>query len=147
MKLTRTVQTSAPPHEVAAYLSDFTTTNEWDPGTVRTELISGDGGVGTTYSNVSRFLGRESELTYEVVELVPGKRIVLVGTNKTVTARDAMTVEPAGDGSLVTYVVDFDFHGLAAVVAPLLRGPLRRLADQGRGGMQEALDRLGGASA
>ena len=36
-----------------AYLSDFTTTNEWDPGTVSTERVSGDGGVGTTYHNTS----------------------------------------------------------------------------------------------
>ena len=45
---------------VFAYLSDFTTTTEWDPGTVRTTRESGDGGIGTRYRNVSRFLGRET---------------------------------------------------------------------------------------
>ena len=51
------------------YLSDFTHTNEWDPGTVETRRTSGDGGVGTTYANTSEFMGRRSELTYETVEL------------------------------------------------------------------------------
>ena len=34
MKIEREVTTSAPPDQVFAYLSDFTTTTEWDPGTV-----------------------------------------------------------------------------------------------------------------
>ena len=68
MKLQRSVDTAASPEVVFAYLSDFTTTNEWDPGTVRTERVAGDGGVGTTYHNTSKFMGKETELTYEVVE-------------------------------------------------------------------------------
>ncbi len=52
----------ARPERVFAYLADFTHTEEWDPGTVRTHRVSGDGGVGTTYANTSRFLGRETDL-------------------------------------------------------------------------------------
>ena len=50
MKLQRSVESSASPAAVFAYLSDFTNTNEWDPGTVKTVKVSGDGGVGTTYT-------------------------------------------------------------------------------------------------
>ena len=53
----RTITVSQPIAKVWAYLSDFTTTEEWDPPTVSTVRRSGDGGVGTTYSNVSKFLG------------------------------------------------------------------------------------------
>ena len=42
------MHTTATPDRVFEYLSDFTTTTEWDPGTVA-ERVSGDGGVGTTY--------------------------------------------------------------------------------------------------
>ena len=48
MLIERTVTVDRPPAEVFAYLADFTTTTEWDPGTVRTTRESGDGGVGTT---------------------------------------------------------------------------------------------------
>ena len=68
MKIQRTVETPAAPAAVFAYLSDFTTTTEWDPGTVSTTRVSGDGGVGTEYHNVSTFMGRETELTYRVTE-------------------------------------------------------------------------------
>ncbi len=45
MRLARTVTTANPLDKVFAYLSDFTTTTEWDPGTVRTVRTAGDGGL------------------------------------------------------------------------------------------------------
>ena len=41
----RQVVVAAPADAVFAYLADFTTTTQWDPGTIRTERIAGDGGV------------------------------------------------------------------------------------------------------
>ena len=46
MRLQRTVETAGSPDAVFAYLGDFTTTTQWDPGTVETTCVSGDGGVG-----------------------------------------------------------------------------------------------------
>src|SRR5690606_16233073 len=110
MRLERTVTTDKPVERVFEYLSDFTTTTEWDPGTVRTTLSSGDGGVGTVYHNVSKFAGRETELDYTVVEHEVNQRFALEGKNKTVTANDLMTFAstPTG-GTEVRYVADFDF--------------------------------------
>lgn len=142
MQLQRTVVTPAGPQQVFDYLSDFTTTTEWDPGTVVTTLIQGDGGVGTTYHNRSKSLGRESELTYTVTELAPLTRLALRGANKTVTAQDTMTMKPAGSGTEVTYTVDFEFKGVAKFVAPLLRPALKKLGDEAEEGLAEALGKL-----
>ena len=57
MRVQQTVIVSKPLDAVFGYLSDFTTTTEWDPGTVTTVTQQGDGGVGTTYRNTSTFLG------------------------------------------------------------------------------------------
>ena len=46
MEITRSVETTTPIEKVFAYLSDFTNTEEWDPGTVSTRRVAGDGGVG-----------------------------------------------------------------------------------------------------
>jgi|SRR3954453_9718558 len=146
MEITRVVETSGPIDKVFAYLSDFTTTNEWDPGTVRTERVSGDGGVGTSYANTSTFLGRESQLEYVVRELVPDSRIVLEGNNKTVKALDTMTLEPNGAGTRVTYNARFDFKGVSRYLVPLLTPVLARafkkLGDEAELGMRSALDAL-----
>jgi len=45
MQICRTMTTPAPVSDVFAYLADFTTTTEWDPGTVSTTLVSGDGSI------------------------------------------------------------------------------------------------------
>jgi len=142
MKLQREVTTSAPPDRVFAYLSDFTTTTEWDPGTVKTVRVTGDGGVGTTYDNTSKFMGRETQLTYEVVELESPRRIVLHGANKTVDATDSITVEANGAGSRVTYSADFDFKGAAKLFAPFLAPALKKLGDEAEEGLRTALARL-----
>lgn len=142
MKLTRVVETQVDPLRVWGYLSDFTTTTDWDPGTVETTRVSGDGGVGTTYRNVSKFAGRKSELTYQVLEYEPGRRLALVGRNKSVVAHDTLTVEGVGSGTRVTYEVDFDFQGVASLLAPLFAPALKKLADDGQKGMEQALARL-----
>ena len=144
MKIERTVTTAASAERVFAYLSDFTTTTEWDPGTVVTTRVSGDGGVGTTYSNTSTFLGRETKLTYEVVEYADPVRIVLHGHNETVDATDSIAVSADGEGSRVVYTADFSFKGVAKLVAPLLAPALKKLGDDAEKGLREALARLAG---
>ena len=66
MRLQKTVVTDTPPGKVFDYLSDFTSTTDWDPGTVTTVRQHGDGGVGTSYLNTSEFPGRQTELRYVI---------------------------------------------------------------------------------
>jgi len=142
MKLQKTVIVGKPRDAVFSYLSDFTTTTEWDPGTVVTVTQHGDGGVGTTYLNTSTFLGRETQLTYVVREFVPGERIRLRGENKTVTAVDTLTFRPVASGTEVTYAAEFTFKGPSRIVAPLLKPAFERLGNQAEAGLRQALDRL-----
>ena len=55
MRLLRIVVVEQPLAAVFDYLSDFTTTTQWDPGTVTTVRQHGNGGIGTTYLNTSHF--------------------------------------------------------------------------------------------
>ena len=142
MRLTRTVVTAKPLGKVFAYLSDFTSTTEWDPGTVRTVRTAGDGGLGTEYLNTSAFAGRQTQLTYVVQDLVPNQRISLRGENKTVIVNDTMTFRAVGEYTEVTYTADFTFKGIVRVVAPLLRPAFTGLGNQAETGMAAALARL-----
>jgi carbon monoxide dehydrogenase subunit G len=142
MKLRRTVVVDRPLAAVFDYLSDFTTTTEWDPGTVTTVRRDGDGGVGTSYLNTSQFLGRLTELTYVVGERVERQLIRLRGENKTLTAVDTMTFRSVPSGTEVTYSAEFTFKGASRFVAPLLRPAFERLGNEAEAGMREALNRL-----
>jgi len=142
MRLQKTVVVDKPLDAVFGYLSDFTTTTEWDPGTVTTVTQHGDGRVGTTYLNTSTFLGRTTELTYVVQELVPGERIRLRGENKSVVAVDTMTFHMVDAGTEVTYSAEFTFKGPARFVAPLFKPALERLGQQAQAGLYRALNKL-----
>ena len=131
MHVERTFTVSLPPEAVFAYLSDFENTEEWDPGTIKTRRTSGDGGLGTTYENTSEFMGRKTELDYETITYEQPTRFQCRGRNKTATATDSMTFTPAGDGTQIHYRADFEFHGVAKLVAPLVVKPkLSSLADE-----------------
>jgi len=143
----RTMITAAAPQAVWAYLSDFTTTNEWDPGTVSTVRRSGDGGVGTVYDNTSRFAGRETRLVYTVVDSTAPTRIQLRGENESVVATDTITLSAEGSGTRVHYRADLEFRGMLRRLDPLfslpvLNLPFKRLGDGAQQGIQRALDRL-----
>jgi len=142
-RIERSLTVDQPAERVWDYLSDFRSTNDWDPGTVHTERTSGDGGAGTTYHNTSSFLGRETKLVYTVTEVDPGRRITLRGENKTVVSTDTITVEglPEG-GTKVSYLAEFEFKGVAKVAAPLMGLPLKKLGDEAEKGLVEALGKL-----
>ena len=142
MRLQKTVTVDKPLNAVFSYLSDFTTTTEWDPGTVTTVRRHGNGGIGTTYLNTSTFLGRTTQLTYIVGELIPGQRIQLRGENKTVIAVDTMTFRSIDAGTEVTYTAEFTFKGPARLLAPLFKPAFEQLGNQAQAGMRTALNQL-----
>ena len=142
MRLRKIVTVEKPVDKVFAYLSDFTTTTEWDPGTVRTVRTSGDGGFGTEYLNTSKFAGRQTQLTYVVEDLVTNRHIALRGENKTVIAQDTLAFREVAGGTEVTYTADFTFKGIARIAAPFLGPALKRLGDEAEAGMAAALARL-----
>lgn len=125
--------------ELFSYFSDFTTTNEWDPNTVKTTIISGDGGVGTKYSNVSTFNGRESSLVYEVIEYQPNHLIRLRGENKTLVAVDTMMIEEVNGFRRFTYEARFTFKGIAKIAAPFLKKAFAKLATDAETGLRKVL--------
>lgn len=139
----RTVTTDRPRPTVFAYLSDFRNSTQWDPPTVITERTSGDGGVGTTYRNVSTFLGHETEVSYTVTDLVPDERFVLSGDAGSLQLTDTITfADTDGGGTAVTYHADFAPQGAAKLAEPAMPLALKVLADKVADSMKEHLDRL-----
>lgn len=127
----RTVTVQQPLSKVWSYLSDFRSTEEWDPPTVSTVRTSGDGGVGTTYKNVSKFLGNETEVSYEVTEFVEQERLQLRGdAGDSLKLLDTLTFESSGEETSVTYHAEFEPQGAAKLAAPLLPLALKVLADK-----------------
>lgn len=104
---------------------------EWDPGTVETRRTGGDGGLGTTYSNRSEFMGREVELSYETIGFRRPEFFSARGRNRSAMATDSMTFSESGEGTQIDYRADFAFKGIVRFIAPLIVGrKLGSLADE-----------------
>ena len=134
--------TAAPPQEVLAYMLAFENAVEWDSGTTSCTRVSGDGGVGSRYLNVSEFNGRKTELTY-TVESVASDHFVIVGRNKAVESYDTVIVRPWGDGGTeLEYDARFTFNGVLKLAAPFLKGTFAKLGDATAADTKKALDKL-----
>jgi carbon monoxide dehydrogenase subunit G len=132
LSVERTFSVARPVSEVYAYLRDFTNTEQWDPGTVRTTRTDdGELKVGAQFHNVSKFRGKETELDYVLSEDVTDKHVVFTGENKTASTRDDLSVAAQPDGRTeIWYVATFEFHGLARLAEPLIKRGLDKLADE-----------------
>lgn len=132
MHVERTFTVPRPIEAVFDYLADFTRTEQWDPGTVSTTRTSGDGGVGTSYDNVSTFMGRRVELVYEAVQVDRPTELRFRGTNSGADTQDWLRLRPiSGEATEIHYRADFAFRGVAKLAAPLLVKPrLSALADE-----------------
>ena len=139
--VSRTFSTVATPDAAYAYLADFTHAEEWDPGTQTCERTSGDGGVGTTYRNVSKFLGREVEVTYTTAELAPPTRVHLRGTNDQFEGHDIFEITASGSGSEVRYAAEMSFSGVSKLASPLVSAYLPLLAKKTVAELRACLDR------
>ncbi|MEU6818090.1 SRPBCC family protein [Streptomyces sp. NPDC046860] len=125
---------------VNAYLADFAHAVDWDPGTQECARKEGTGApaAGTTWHNVSEFRGRRTELDYRL-DLRTDDRLTFVGSNKTATSTDDITLRATPDGTEITYDADIRFHGLARLADPFLRGEFERLGDEITHSMPEAI--------
>jgi carbon monoxide dehydrogenase subunit G len=141
-KIDRTVTVDKPLEQVWNFLTDFTTTEQWDPGTVSTDRVTGDGAPGTVYKNVSKVLGREVEIEYTVVELEPMSLFRLHGKTSSMELHDTMRFEQTADGVSVTYIAEFDPQGAAKLIEPLMPLGLKKLGDDAAASLSDALAKL-----
>lgn len=125
---------------VFAYLSDFATAQEWDPGVIHAERC-GDAevGQGTEFRLITEFLGRKTELTYRIVEYVPPRAVTFRGENATVISNDRITFEGVGTGTRVAYDAELTLKGRLRIADPLLGLAFHRIGDRALAGLRNKL--------
>ena len=138
MVIVRTVTVDRPVAEVFAYLSDFTTTEEWDPGTVRTTRVSGDGGVGTTVPQRLEVPGPRdrAHLRRHGARAAAPAPAARREQDRGRPRHDDARRDSRQAGRELTYRAEFEFKGLARLVAPLAAPAFRRLGDEAERGLR-----------
>jgi carbon monoxide dehydrogenase subunit G len=140
--VSRVFTVTPPPGTVIDYLKDFSNAEEWDPGTrTCTRADSGPVTRGSTWRNVSNIFGVTAELTYVLQKLTPDT-LVFVGTNRSSTSTDTITVAAEGTGSKLAYRSDVQMKGWAKLLNPVMKVAFERLADDTERQLASVLNRL-----
>ena len=116
------------PAEVSAYAGDPSNASAWYANIRsvdwRTEPPVR---VGSRMNFVAQFLGRRLAYTYEVVELVPGERLVMRTADGPFPMETTYTWEPAGEGGTrMTLRNRGNPSGFARVTGPVMERAMRR---------------------
>ncbi len=123
------------------YISDFSTIEQWDPGVYRSaKRTPGPAKVGSVFDLILNVGGREADMVYKIEELTPPTRIVLTGTNNTVTALDTITFKSLDSlHTEITYEAELKFALPYAAATPIMGPGLRRIGKRAVDGMKRAL--------
>ncbi len=136
------IETLWTPEQAFAYLSDFSTSSEWDPGVVEAARVgAGAVGAGTEFRLVAEFLGRKTPITYRIVECDPPYGVTFVGETATAVSHDRITFQPIPAGTRVTYDAALKLKGLLRLADPLLALAFKRVGARALVGLREVLAR------
>lgn len=140
-RYTATVETTWDREEAFEYLADFATISDWDPGVVRSKRLTDEPlAVGARFEVTTSYMGRESVLVYETIEIEPPRRVLLRAETGTLTSLDEMTFDlRPGGGTLVTYDADLGLKGVAKLAELPMRLAFRRIGDAARDGLRNRL--------
>jgi len=97
MKLVSAVEIDRPADEVFAVISDFSRNPEWQRGMSSAHWTSEPPlGVGSTYKQVARFLGRAVITTFEVIAYEPGRSVTIESRESSFPITVTRSVESIG---------------------------------------------------
>ncbi len=117
-----------PVDEVAAYVTDPTNAPEWYVNIKSIEWKTQPPvAVGSKMDFVAQFLGRTIAYTYEIVELVPGERLVMRTAQGPFPMETTYTWSPATDGATkMTLRNRGEPSGFGNIAAPLMARAMKR---------------------
>jgi uncharacterized membrane protein len=121
------IEIARPRAEVSAFAGDLDNTMLWY------ENIEAVGwkspkpvAVGSRIEFSARFLGRRLTYTYEIIELVPGRRLVMATAEGPFPMETTYTWEDAPSGTKMTLRNRGEPMGFFRIAAPLLERAMRR---------------------
>ena len=141
--ITQSIDIERRPEEVFAYLDQLERHGEWQEAIVECRReTEGPTRVGSRATDIRRVPGGPRELTYEITEHEPPRRVSFRGTNGPVRAVGTLTLEPQGDGSRsrLTLKLDLEGHGAGRLFAPLARMQARRQVPRDQQQLKERLE-------
>lgn len=134
------VATDRSPDDVFAYLSDFRTVAEWDPGVVSSDQVVGDGpGKDAVYDVLTSNNGRELLFRYRTTRYEAPRSFTVVGRKFPLTSTDTVSVATAEGRTLVTYDAVLETPVLTSLADRVIRPTFEKIGDAAAQGLADAV--------
>jgi carbon monoxide dehydrogenase subunit G len=125
-KLTESVEINRPAADIFQYVNDISRTPEWRPGVVIRDLTGEPLAIGSSWSEVTKFLGREMTVSFEVTAMDQDRQCVMKMDGGTVVGDTTWDFSPGAEGG-TTATLSFDGH-TSGWMAGLASGLMRNQA-------------------
>ncbi len=130
-----------PIDEAFAYVSDFTTTAEWDTTAKEAVKITpGPIDVGTQFKVVCALPVGSVTINYTVAELVENSLFVLKGESNFFTMEDRITFTETDTGTKIDYRAEFFFNPLMKPLSKAAQSGLKKMGRESVASLGRALD-------
>lgn len=132
MELRATREIGRPADEVFSFFSDASNNPRWQEGMISCEWTSDQPiGVGSTYQQRARFMGRDVTSTFVVTRFEPGRLIEIETVESTFPIGVVRTVEPVDESScrVSALITGGPEGGLWKLVVPLMRRRAQKSVD------------------
>jgi uncharacterized protein YndB with AHSA1/START domain len=106
MKAENSVQINKPVEDVFAFFNDTANSARWQNGVDTVEYADAEQVVGSQYTEVRKFMGREMRTTLEVTALEPNQKYAAKTLSGPVSYEVTITFEPSEGGTKMTTVVE-----------------------------------------
>jgi uncharacterized protein YndB with AHSA1/START domain len=121
VRIEESVVINRPVEDVFAFMSNPENDPQWQSETTETEITSqGPIGVGTTYLDVTHFLGRRIESIYEFTEYEINKKLSLKTTSGPIPIEATITYESVENGTKVNFSARGEAGGFFKLAEPLV---------------------------
>lgn len=132
-----TIDSPLPPDEVWALVADVRRFAEWDPGTLRSVQVAGDGpGPDAAYVLTVKGVPRPLDLRYEVTRFEPPGLLALVADTGVLRSVDEISLAASGAGTRLTYRAELSLHGPWRIATPVLALAFGRIGRQAEEGLR-----------
>ncbi|MFT4519956.1 MAG: dehydrogenase/reductase SDR family protein 12 [Halioglobus sp.] len=139
--LNETIDVARPIDEAFDYVSDFTTTTEWDSTVLRaTKLTPGAIKIGTEFDVVCALPVGSVDIKYKIIAMKTDDSIELLGSCKYFLVRDKIQFSRSKRGTRIQYGASFEFKPLVKPIASLSKKGMEKMGRDSVAGLATALE-------
>jgi hypothetical protein len=138
-RYTTSIRCALAPVDAFTRVADLANLADWDPGVTTSTQVVGDGPGPEAEYDVTLSTGSMT-LRYATTAFAGPRSVTYEAKASWFTSIDVISVEPAGDGSIVTYDATLRLPVLLRLGDPILGLVFRRVGDAAAGGLRASLE-------